>query len=175
MNGNAKEYALAIFAIALENDSMAQVHDDLLLVKESLDANPEYKEYLINPAIPKSERVANIEEVFKDNVCEDVFALINIIADHGDIYTLVPAIEEFNLMFEDHMRYAKAVVTSAVELTEEEKEKLMVKLRAVTNKNVEATYVIDKSLIGGLIVDVDGKIFDGSVRKNLKNLKEVIS
>ena len=175
MNGNAKEYALAMFAIALENDSMESIHSDFLVLREAFNENPGFAEYLINPAIPKSERVANIEEVFKDNVCEDVFALINIIADHGDIYTLVPAIEEFNLMFEDHMRYAKAVVTSAVDLTEEEKEKLMVKLRAVTNKNVDATYVIDKSLIGGLVVDVDGKIFDGSVRKNLNNIKEVIS
>ncbi|MCQ2465894.1 MAG: ATP synthase F1 subunit delta [Clostridia bacterium] len=175
MNGNAKEYALAIFAVALENDSVEQVHEDLLLVRDALVENPEYKDYLVNPAIPKSERMANLELVFSEQVCDDVFAFLNIICDHGDVFTLEPAIEEFNVMFESHMRMAKAVITSAVELTEDEKTKLITKLQAVTKKNVEAVYVIDKSLIGGVTVDVDGKFYDGSVRKNLKNLKEVIS
>lgn len=175
MNGNAKEYALAIFAIALENDSMDQVHEDLVLVKDALRENPEYKEFLINPSIPKSERAQSIAVVFENRVCDDVFALLNIICDHGDIFTLEPAIDEFNSMYENFTRHAKAVVTSAVELTDEEKAKLVKKLCEVTKKNVDAEYVIDKSLIGGLIVDVDGKLYDGSVRKNLNNIKEVIS
>ena len=175
MNGNAKEYALAMFAIALENESMAQVHDDLDVIREVIDENPEYIEYLVNPAVSKSERTNSLSAVFEGKVCEDVFAFLNILCDHGDTYILGDCVEEFNAMYEDYMRFSKAVVTSAVELSDDQKSRLITKISAVTGKRVEAEYVIDKALIGGISVEVDGKLFDGSVRKNLNNIKEVIS
>ena len=55
------------------------------------------------------------------------------------------------------------------------KSTLVKKLSEVTGKTVRASYVIDKDLLGGLSVSVDGRHYDGSVRKNLKNIKEVIS
>lgn len=175
MNGNAKEYALAIFAVALENDSMASIHDDLLMIRDVFEQNPDYIGFLVNPAVPKSERSESIKAAFEENVNEDVFAFINILCDHGDMYKLMSAIEEFNVMYDNYMKFTKAVITSAVELTDEEKVKLVSKLEKVTSKRIEAEYVIDKSIIGGITVDVDGKFYDGSVRKNFNNLKEVIS
>lgn len=175
MNGNAKEYALAVFAIALEEDSMTVIHDDLIMVKDAITENPGYMEYLVNPAIPKSERRENLKMVFESRVCGDVFAFLNILCDHGDMYVMNEAIDEFCAMYEDYMRFSKAVITSAVALTEEEKTKLVSKLQSVTNKRIEAEYQVDPSLIGGVTVDVDGKFYDGSVRKNLSNIKEVIS
>ena len=73
------------------------------------------------------------------------------------------------------MSIADAVITSAVELTDDEKHRLERKLTDVTGKKIRASYVIDKSIIGGVSIAVDGKNYDGSVRKNLKNLKEVMS
>lgn len=175
MNGNGKEYALAMFAIALENDSMEEIHSDMVSLKQVIDENPEYLEYLVNPAVSKSERIENVAMVFEGRVCEDVFAFINILVNHGDTYCLESAIDEFNQMYEDYMHFAKAVVTSVVELTDAEKEKLISKLQQVTKKRVVAEYVIDKSLMGGITVVVDGMFYDGSVRKNLNNIKEVIS
>jgi len=175
MNGNGKEYALALFSIALENENIEVIHSDLCSVKEAVDSNPEYLEYLINPAVPKSERIENLGVVFEGRVCEDVFAFLNVICEHGDLYALHTVFEEFDSMYQDYMKYAKAVITSAVELSDEQKAKLLAKLSRVTKKRIEAEYIIDKNLMGGITVEVDGKFYDGSVRKNLKNIKEEIS
>jgi F-type H+-transporting ATPase subunit delta len=69
----------------------------------------------------------------------------------------------------------KPVYEDDEELTDEQKARLTAKLTKVTGKTIKPQYVIDKGLIGGISVTVDGKHFDGSVRKNLKNIKEVIS
>lgn len=175
MNGNGKEYALAIFGIALEKDSLKEMSEDLNFVKDAIDENPEYLDYLVNPAIPKSERLNSISEVFSGRVCEDVYSTLCVLCDHGDMYILNDAISEFNEMYEDYTRYAKATITSAVELTNEQKNKLVSKISKLTNKRIEAEYIVDKSIMGGLTVMVDGKYYDGSVRKNLNNLKEVLS
>lgn len=175
MSGNGKEYALAMFSIALENESMEEIHSDLNMVRDAIKENPEYLEFLLNPAVLKSERVASVAEVFEGRVCEDVFAFLNILCDHADMYSLVEAIDEFGKMYEDYMNFSKAVITSAVELTDSEKVKLINKLQKVTKKRIDPEYVIDEKLMGGLTVMVDGKFFDGSVRKNFNNLKEVMS
>lgn len=175
MNGGGKEYAIAMFSLSLENNNLEEVYGDLKLIETVIKENPEYLEYLVNPAVSKAERVENIKKVFEENVCENVFSFMNVLCDHGDMYILTSAISEFDSMYEDYMKYSKAVITSAVELTDEEKAKLISKLMRVTGKRIEAEYVIDKSLIGGLTVMVDGKYFDGSVRKNFKNIKEEIS
>lgn len=104
MNGNAKEYALAVFAIALEEDSMTVIHDDLIMVKDAITENPGYMEYLVNPAIPKSERRENLKMVFESRVCGDVFAFLNILCDHGDMYVMNEAIDEFCAMYEEEIK-----------------------------------------------------------------------
>ena len=176
MNGGGKEYASALFSIVLENENqVSDIYNDIETVDKLIKDNPEYVDYLINPSIPKSERKKNLSDTFDGKVCDPVFAFLNVIMEHRDMKVLLSAIEEFRTMYEYYMNIADAVITSAVELTGEEKQKLISKLSRVTGKTIRPVYVIDKKLIGGLSVTVDGKFYDGSVRKNLKNLKEVMS
>ncbi|MBR1797117.1 MAG: ATP synthase F1 subunit delta [Clostridiales bacterium] len=175
MNGNGKEYAIALFSIMLESDPEGRIYEDLNLVDRSIKENPDYLEFLVNPAIPKSERIESLRGVFEGRVCESVYSFLNVICEHRDMYVLFSAINEFRGLYEDYMNMADAMITSAVELTDDEKRRLVSKLSEVTGKKIRATYTIDKELIGGVSVTVDGKHFDGSVRKNLKNIKEVIS
>lgn len=175
MRGNGKEYAVALFSIALESEQHAQIYDDMEYLKELVNDNPEYIDYLVNSSIPKSERVNNLREVFEGRVCDPVFAFLNVLLEHRDTNVLLSAIDEFRSLYEDYMNVADAVVTSVVELTDEQKKKLISKLSLVTGRRIRATYVIDSSLIGGLSVTVDGKLYDGSIKKNLNNLKEVMS
>lgn len=175
MNGSGKEYASALFSIILEGADAKDIYSDIETVDRLFRENPEYIDYLVNPSIPKSERINNLRQTFDGQVCDPVFAFLSVIMEHRDMKVLLSAIDEFRTMYEYYMNIADAVVTSAVELTEDEKKKLINKLSAVTGKSIRATYVIDKSLIGGLSVTVDGKLYDGSVKKNLKNLKEVMS
>ena len=175
MNGNDKEYAIALFSLMLESDEVDKVIPDIDLVDTLFKENPEYIDYLSNPSVPKSERIESLRSVFEGQVCDHVYSFLNVICEHRDMHVLFSAISEFRKMYEDYMHIADAVITSAVELTDEQKARLTAKLTKVTGKTIKPQYVIDKGLIGGISVTVDGKHFDGSVRKNLKNIKEVIS
>ena len=175
MNGNGKEYAIALFSVMLETGTEDKVAGDLNFIDRTFKENPEYIDYLNNPSIPKSERIESLKSTFEDSVCESVFAFLNVICEHRDMSVLFSSVEEFNTMYDDYKHIATAVITSAVELSDDQKKRLVSKLSEVTGKNIHAEYEIDKNIIGGLSVVVDGKHFDGSVRKNLKNIKEVIS
>ena len=63
---------------------------------------------------------------------------------------------------------------SAVPLTDGEVNALRTKLKKITGKRIELLFEIDPSVIGGLIVRVDGRVIDASVRKDLDNLRELM-
>ena len=65
-------------------------------------------------------------------------------------------------------------MTSAVELTDDEKKKLKLKLEKMSGKSLILKCTVDKSVLGGVIVKMDGKIMDGSLKHRLEEVKEVI-
>lgn len=69
---------------------------------------------------------------------------------------------------------SSAHVVSAIELSNEEKTALIEKLEKLTGNTVAAEYEINESIIGGVIVNIDDKVIDGSIRHRLQEVKEVI-
>ena len=54
-------------------------------------------------------------------------------------------------------------------------EELKAKLEAMSGKTVEAVYIIDSSVLGGIKIEIDGKTIDGSITNNLKRIKGVMN
>ena len=81
---------------------------------------------------------------------------------------------EYAALLDQMNRISAAEVRSAVPLSPAEKDKLRKKLEKLTGHSVVMTYTEDPSLLGGVVVEVDGKVIDGSVRTKLRQVKEVI-
>ncbi|MBO7178183.1 MAG: ATP synthase F1 subunit delta, partial [Clostridia bacterium] len=85
------------------------------------------------------------------------------------------SVDEYNALLNASERVFTAKVTSAQELTLEEKDKLIQKLEKSYLGKVQAEYLVDGALLGGMIVEIDGKVMDGSLRRRLQDVKEVIN
>ena len=85
------------------------------------------------------------------------------------------AAEEYFALLDAFRRRSNAKVISAVELSDEEKSKIKAKLESIYKGEVNLEYSVDGSILGGLIVEINGKIMDGSLRHRLHEVKEVIS
>jgi len=68
--------------------------------------------------------------------------------------------------------FAEAQVTSARQLSEQEKRELESRVATITSKKVRARYAADPDLLGGVKVRVGSTIYDGSVRGRLQKLRE---
>ena len=66
-------------------------------------------------------------------------------------------------------------MTSAVALTEGEKTTLIEKLSRKFGRTIHLECAVDPSLLGGLVVNVDGKVIDGSLKHRLQEIKEVMN
>ena len=175
MNEISKEYGTALFALACEENAKHEYASALRTVKELLDESPEYNELISSPAIPLSDRLAIIEQAFSKTVPEHVLSYLQLICEKGRFSCFNESVEQYNALLDASEQISAAKITSAIELTNEEKEKLVSKLESRYHCRISAEYYIDDAMLGGLIVELDGKILDGSLRQRLREVKEVMN
>ena len=167
----SNEYAEALFALALETRSVKEYSEALDIVLNLMKENPEYIDFLSSPDIPKQERIGAIESAFGGKIPETVVSFLCLLCDRGRIHTLKDCISDYKKLSDAADGVSTAEVISAVELTEDEKTALKSKLEDLCGHRIELDCSVDKSLIGGVKVTVDGKVIDGSVKQKLHELK----
>ena len=175
MNEISKEYGTALFMLACESGEKQSYAKSLNEIKDIFTAERQYAELLSSPNIPLSERLGAIDAAFADTVPEHVLSYLKLLCEKGRIPCLMESIDAYNELLDASERFSNAKITSAVALTEEEKAKLIAKLESENGGSVHAEYTVDPSILGGLIVETDGKILDGSLRHRLRDVKEVIN
>ena len=175
MNEIGEEYGAALFLLACEENAQNKYSDALAKVKKAFSENPEYMEFLTSPSIPISERLTAIEAVFGSTVPERVLSYLQLMCEKGRIAWFYQSAEEYEALLSASEHISAAKITSVVELTDAQKRKLIAKLETLYKGKIRAEYYIDESLLGGLIVEVDGNIMDGSLRHRLREVKEVMN
>lgn len=175
MTETSKEYALALFTLAAEENMLTEVSEGLKLVISQLRSNPDYVDFLASPNISVNDRLSALDDAFGEAVCEYVLSFLKILCQKGSIRSVYKIVSDFDDMFKASQGIATARVISAVPLKKAEKEKLKAKLEKMCGKKVEMECIHSSSVLGGIIVYVDGRVLDGSLRRRLHDIKEVIN
>ena len=175
MSEIAKEYGTALFLLACEQNEKKSYAEALKRVKDTFLAYPQYAELLSSPGISLNERLNVIEQAFSSAVPEYVLSYLKLLCEKGRIPYFLESVEEYTALLDASEQSFNAKITSAVELTDREKEKLIQKLELQQKGKVYAEYFVDETLLGGVIVELDGKIMDGSLRHRLHEVKEVMN
>ncbi|MBQ6173090.1 MAG: ATP synthase F1 subunit delta [Clostridia bacterium] len=170
----SKEYAAALFSIAVEKACVPKWEAQLRAVEAELKAQPDYVRLLTSPDIPAEERVSLLRAAFAQDTDEEVVSFAALMCRRGRAAQLPEAIERFCQLADERARIRVATVESARPLREDEKKRLIAALEKKTGGTVELRCEVDPALMGGLRVTVDGRVIDGSVRERLREIKEVI-
>ena len=170
----SKEYAAALFSIAEEKGCTGKWADALRQMDAILRDNPRYLALLGSPEIPPEERRELLTQSFGGIADPEIISFAALLCRRGRARELPDAIAHFRQMADIRARTREAKVTSAVPLTEEEKKRLVAALEKRSGLKVTLSCAVDASLMGGMIVEMDGRVTDGSVRTRLRKIKEVI-
>ncbi len=170
----AKEYGAALFLLASEQNAREEYKSSLDGLVATLKGMPEYLEMLASPAIPKKERLTAIEEAFGGRVPEHLLSFLQLLCERGRIHCFFEAAAEFSSLYDASARILTAKVTSAVALNDGERARLTETLSERYGGRVLSEYAVDPALLGGVIVEIDGQILDGSLRRRLQEAKEVM-
>ena len=174
MNDIGAEYASALFALATEESREEELFLGLQTVSAVMADNPGYADFLASGNISREEKEAALDEAFSGGVPEYVISVLKLLAAKGHIRHLQGVVTAYNDLYNMSTRTLTAKVRSAVPLSDAEREKLRDKLEKLTGRTVILDTETDESLIGGMSVEYDGRIIDGSIRHRLQKIKEVI-
>lgn len=169
------EYAKALFDLAQETQSQDAIGEGLKLLSGLVREDPEILDFLAAPNIPIKERTGALETALSGKVPEYVLSFAQLLCEHGQIRSLEACAREYDALLDASMGVVTAQVVSAVALTEAEKEALQNRLSARTGKRVRLDCSVDASLLGGLVVTLDGKVLDGSLKHRLNEVREVMN
>ena len=78
-------------------------------------------------------------------------------------------------LLDERLGVVKARVTSALELDPQQRDEVAARLQTLTGKKIRMEVSVDASLIGGLVAQVGGTIYDGSIRQQLQTFKNSLT
>ncbi len=169
-----KEYAVALFDLASEQGIEAEIAQELNDVAEIFEKTEGLLDFLRSYGVSKDRRLDVLKNAFEGEVHEYVLSFMCLMCEHEEVALFNSAFEEFKAMYLKKYNISEAVVTSATELTAEEKEKLHSALENRLKCNIKAEYKVDASLIGGIRVDVNGKTIDGTLGGRMRSIKKEV-
>ena len=175
MTTTSREYAEALFELAVQAGLTKETSEGVETVISALLQTPEYRALLASPAIPKEERLAALDSTFRGKIPDILLAILRMMVSRGHISALNGMARDYEELARGYRGESVAIVTSAVELKEAETVALRAKLEKKLNRQVTLQCHVNPELIGGIRVEVDGRIIDGSIRNKLEEIKEVMN
>jgi F-type H+-transporting ATPase subunit delta len=171
-SGVAGRYATALFELALEQQALERVADDLNRFNQALDAFDDLVRLVKSPVFSAEEQgralAAILEELKIDGLTRNFLLLV---AKNRRLFATPDMIRAFRAMLARHRGEIGATVTAAAKLTESQITALRQALKAALGKEVMLDEQVDAGLLGGLVVKVGSRMVDTSLRTKLNSLK----
>jgi F-type H+-transporting ATPase subunit delta len=171
----ATRYANALADVVTAGASPVRPADavaELQSFEEALRGSPELQNALATPAVPASRKravVGQIAEILKLSAITRNFLFVLI--DHRRMAAMPEIVPSFEVMVDERLGFARANVSSALELTEAQRSAVSAELEKLTGKRLRARFAVDDGLIGGLLARIGSTVYDGSVRGQLQSLQ----
>jgi F-type H+-transporting ATPase subunit delta len=170
-----RAYAAAMYAVANAEGQLASVADELFALARAVEANDALRDALGDAHLPAERRQQIIEELLGSRSSDVTLGLASLVVAAGRGREL-PAIVDALLELSAHQEGRQvAEVRSAIDLTEEQRDRLAAALKDATGTEVDVRVVVDPSVVGGLVVRVGDQVIDGTVRHRLAQLRESLS
>ncbi|MDO4343960.1 MAG: ATP synthase F1 subunit delta [Eubacteriales bacterium] len=167
----SKTYGDALFDLALEENSVDAMAEEVQAVQAAFAENPSLAQLLANPDIAKEEKLSLVENIFKGRVSDNLVGFLRIIVDKQRYSELDAILDYCMARVKEYRKIGIASVASPFELSQEWKDKIEKKLLETTGYvKMEMTYRVEPELIGGLVIRIGDTVVDSSVRNKLTDI-----
>lgn len=170
-------YARALADVIFEQkiaaaSAISEVQSLVSMVGESSDLRRIWE----SPAITAQQKRDVLDALAaRAGISKTVRNFVAVLIDHQRIRNLAQIAAQFEIEVGQRLGLADAEITSARELSEQERQAIEKQVEQLAGKKVRARYSTDGELLGGVIVKVGSTIYDGSVRGQLAKIKEQLS
>lgn len=171
----ARKYSNALLETALEKGIVSKVYDDLVFICETIKSNNQLQEVFYSPIIAVEDKKDIIEKLFSAHIDKATLDFIYLLIDSNRTDALSEILNQYSASYNKHNNVVKPLVISAVELSENQKSRIIEKLQNKMTKTIQPEYQINPEIIGGLVIEIDDKTIDCSLKTKFDNMKKQLT
>ena len=168
-------YGQSLYDLAAEEKADDQIMEELEAVRGIFRENPDYITLLCEPSIPGRTRVQLLDEAFRGQIHPYLLNFLKILVEKGMLRGFSTCCSTYRKSYNKDHGISEAMVTSAVALDESQAEALREKLEKLSGRKVLLRRRVDEKVLGGLRVELDGRLFDGTVGGRLEELRRRVT
>ena len=168
----SKTYGEALFELAVEENKTSLFLEEVGSLLRVIQENEDFGQFMNHPKIPKEEKIAVMESIFRDRIDRELLGFLVTIVEK-DRYSEVEEILKYVIdSIKEYRKIGVVFVTTAIPLQENEKKDIEAKLLATTKyQTLECHYKVDETLIGGMVIRMGDRVVDSSIRTKLESLE----
>ena len=174
VDNRTNAYAHAMLTVADAEGNLSEVETELYQFARVLERSDELLEKLADPGVPAALRQQIVEDVLKGKANDTTIGLVSLVVSTGRGRELPAIIDTLVKTSAAQRNRAVAEVRTAVPLTADQETRLAAALSAATGREVELRTTIDPNVLGGVHAQVGDIVIDGSVRRRIAQLRQVI-
>lgn len=170
IGGIAKRYAKALFEVAKEHGIVEEVEHDLYSVWALLQSEKDLLKLLSHPMIPMSVKVKLLHRYLEGGIGELVMKFTELLLRRGRIGQIGQIVPIFRELADEWRGVLHVEVKSAIELTDEELERIREWASRLWKKRIIIHARVDEDIIGGVTIKVGDKLLDLSIKGALDGI-----
>jgi F-type H+-transporting ATPase subunit delta len=168
----ANAFADVVTAAKLDTAAIdAQLTDFLA----TWDGSPELRTFFENPASPVIQKVEFLDKLnAKLKMQKELRNLIAVLISNDRIAQVGEVAAAYRRLLQEQLGIRPAEIVTARELDSKERESLVAEIAKLAGSKIDASFTLDKTILGGTVVRIGSTVYDGSVRGRLERLKEAL-
>ncbi len=171
----AKVYSKALLGSIEESDKDSVIDEFTAILNLVMTDNPTFGTMLMSNSLNKEERLSLVDRVFAPHASELITNFLRVLARHERLDLLPLILTQINQLRDTEAGKKLVSVRSAFELTKTTLASIEKCLNEALGFSPVLETSIDQSVIGGLVIQVDDTVYDGSLRTRLKQLRGRLS
>ena len=164
-------YARALLQLANERKQAEAVRDELNALTEVFKASPQLTGVLADPAVSEAKRATLLQQAFAGRVSPTLLNFLGVLNAKGRLGLLPDMIEAYDDLLEGQLGNVEVDVTVAQRLDAGQLEQVRQRVSQALGRTAVVHQYVDESIIGGLVLRVQDKLIDASVRFQLEQMK----
>ncbi len=168
----AARYAKSLLDLAIEQNSLDTTLEDVKFMESVCRQSSEFVMVLRSPVI-HGDKKQNVIEALMDGKVHPLFqAFVKLLISKGRESNLPEILTAYMDQYKAMNNIKTVKLTTAVALNDAAKDEILAKVAAsLPGKKIEMTTAINPDLIGGFVLEMEDKLFDASIRKDLIDIK----